>query len=181
VSDFAVILEGPTSAGKTSCIQYLAAVTHNKCIRINNHMHTDVQEYVGSYVPDTEAGGKLVFREGALVEAVRNGYWVILDELNLAPSEVLEALNRLLDDNREVNIIETQTVIKAHPRFRIFATQNPTEGYGGRKELSEAFKNRFVLIRVADVPTDELEEILVKKCDLPPSRASLMVKTMEAL
>lgn len=38
--------------------------------------------------------GRLVFREGALVTAVRAGHWVVLDELNLAPSEVLEALNR---------------------------------------------------------------------------------------
>jgi len=38
--------------------------------------------------------GRLVFREGALVTAVRGGHWVVLDELNLAPSEVLEALNR---------------------------------------------------------------------------------------
>ncbi len=35
-----------------------------------------------------------MFREGALVTAVREGHWVVLDELNLAPSEVLEALNR---------------------------------------------------------------------------------------
>lgn len=83
-----------------------------------------------------------------------------MDELNLAPSEVLEALNRLLDDNRELHIVETQKVIKAHPSFRIFATQNPTEGYGGRKELSEAFKNRFVMIKVRDVPIDELKQIL---------------------
>lgn len=51
VSDYAIILEGPTSAGKTSTVQYLANVTHNKVIRINNHMHTDIQEYLGSYVP----------------------------------------------------------------------------------------------------------------------------------
>ena len=57
-----------------------------------------LQEYMGSYV--SSPSGKLVFREGALVEAIRCGYWIILDELNLAPSEVLEALNRLLDDNR---------------------------------------------------------------------------------
>ncbi len=38
--------------------------------------------------------GRLVFREGALVTAVRQGHWVVLDELNLAPTEVLEALNR---------------------------------------------------------------------------------------
>ena len=71
-------------------------------------MHTDIQEYLGSYVPSqNEQDGKLVFQEGVLVEAVRHGYWVILDELNLAPSEVLEALNRLLDDNRELHIVET--------------------------------------------------------------------------
>ena len=54
-------------------------------------MHA-VQEYLGSYVADEQ--GRLVFREGALVTAVRQGHWVVLDELNLAPSEVLEALNR---------------------------------------------------------------------------------------
>ena len=61
-------------------------------MRINNHEHTDLQEYLGSYVPDET--GRLVFREGALVTAVRQGHWVVLDELNLAPTEVLEALNR---------------------------------------------------------------------------------------
>lgn len=52
----------------------------------------DLQEYLGSYVADES--GRLAFREGALVTAVRRGHWVVLDELNLAPSEVLEALNR---------------------------------------------------------------------------------------
>lgn len=64
---------------------------------------------------------------------MRQGHWIILDELNLAPSEVLEALNRVLDDNRELYIPETQTMIKAHVNFRLFATQNPPGLYGGRK------------------------------------------------
>lgn len=64
---------------------------------------------------------------------MRKGYWIILDELNLAPTDVLEALNRLLDDNRELLITETQEVVKAHPRFMLFATQNPPGLYGGRK------------------------------------------------
>ena len=94
---------------------------------------------------------------------------------------MLEALNRLLDDNRELHIVETQKTIKAHPNFRIFATQNPTEGYGGRKELSEAFKNRFIMIKVHDVPSSELEMILEIKCELPKSRAKMMIKLMENL
>ena len=70
---------------------------------------------------------------GVLIDAMRKGYWIILDELNLAPTDVLEALNRLLDDNRELFVAETQEVIKAHPRFMLFATQNPPGLYGGRK------------------------------------------------
>ena len=70
---------------------------------------------------------------GILVDAMRNGYWIILDELNLAPTDVLEALNRLLDDNRELFIAETQQTVAAHPRFLLFATQNPPGLYGGRK------------------------------------------------
>mgnify|MGYP006110708141 FL=1 len=101
-------------------VMYLAKLTGHRCVRINNHEHTDLQEYMGSYVSD--AGGKLVFKEGLLVEAVRKGYWIILDELNLAPSEVLEALNRLLDDNRELFIPETQEVVTPHPSFMIFGT-----------------------------------------------------------
>lgn len=174
-----ILLEGQTSSGKTSMIEYLACKTENHCIRINNHLNTDVQEYIGSYVPDSN--GKLYYQEGALIEAVRNGYWIILDELNLAPSEVLEALNRLLDDNREIFISETQTMVKAHPMFRVFATQNPTEGYGGRKELSEAFRNRFIIINVPDIPLKELSTIVEKRCSIPPSYAIRMVNIMEEL
>jgi midasin len=89
---YPVLLQGPTSAGKTSVIEYLAAVTGHKFMRINNHAHTDVQEYVGGYVSDET--GRLVFAEGPLVQAMRQGHWLVLDELNLAPSDVLEMLNR---------------------------------------------------------------------------------------
>lgn len=60
-----------------------------------------------------------------MVEALRKGHWIVLDELNLAPTDVLEALNRLLDDNRELLIPETQETIKPHRNFLLFATQNP--------------------------------------------------------
>ncbi|CAL5218660.1 g365 [Coccomyxa viridis] len=89
---FVMTASGPTSTGKTSLVTYLAEQTGHRCVRINNHEQTDLQEYLGSYIADEN--GRLVFREGALVTAVRQGHWVVLDELNLAPSEVLEALNR---------------------------------------------------------------------------------------
>lgn len=158
---FPVLIQGPTSAGKTSMIEYLANYSGNKFVRINNHEHTDLQEYLGTYVSD--AGGKLRFQEGLLVQALRQGHWIVLDELNLAPTDVLEALNRLLDDNRELLIPETQEVVRPHDNFMLFATQNPAGLYGGRKVLSRAFRNRFLELHFDDIPEDELETILQKR------------------
>uniref|UniRef100_A0A3Q2D7A0 Midasin n=1 Tax=Cyprinodon variegatus TaxID=28743 RepID=A0A3Q2D7A0_CYPVA len=170
-----VLIQGETSVGKTSLIRWLATATGNQCVRINNHEHTDIQEYIGCYSSDDR--GKLVFKE-VLIDAMRKGYWVILDELNLAPTDVLEALNRLLDDNRELFVAETQEVIKAHPRFMLFATQNPPGLYGGRKVLSRAFRNRFVELHFDELPSGELETILHQRCSLPPSYCSKLVKVM---
>ncbi|XP_072559009.1 midasin isoform X3 [Paramormyrops kingsleyae] len=174
-----VLIQGETSVGKTSLIRWLAAATGNQCVRINNHEHTDIQEYIGCYSSDSR--GKLVFREGVLIDAMRKGYWIILDELNLAPTDVLEALNRLLDDNRELFIAETQEVVRAHPRFMLFATQNPPGLYGGRKVLSRAFRNRFVELHFDELPSAELEVILHQRCCLPPSYCAKLVKVMQEL
>jgi midasin len=176
---FPVLIQGPTSSGKTSMINYLAKKSGHKFVRINNHEHTDLQEYLGGYVSDER--GQLKFQEGLLVEAVRNGHWIVLDELNLAPTDVLEALNRLLDDNRELLIPETQEIVKPHPDFMLFATQNPPGLYGGRKVLSRAFRNRFLELHFDDIPEDELETILRERCQIAPSYSKKIVDVYRQL
>ena len=109
---------------------------------------------------------------------MKNGHWIILDELNLAPTEILEALNRVLDENRECFIPETQEVIKAHSRFLLFATQNPPGKYAGRKVLSRAFRNRFIELNFSEIPIEELEIILHKKCMIPLSYSKRMVSVL---
>jgi midasin len=177
---FPVLIEGPTSSGKTSSIEYLAKRTGHHFVRINNHEHTDIQEYLGSYVSDPLTG-KLVFKDGLLVQALREGHWIVLDELNLAPTDVLEALNRLLDDNRELVIPETQEVVRPHPHFMLFATQNPPGLYAGRKVLSRAFRNRFLEVHFEDVPQEELETILCQRCRIAPSYGKKIVTVFHEL
>ncbi|TEA19278.1 Midasin [Colletotrichum sidae] len=177
---FPILIQGPTSAGKTSMIEYLANYTGNKFVRINNHEHTDLQEYLGTYVSDST--GRLRFQEGLLVQAMRQGHWIVLDELNLAPTDVLEALNRLLDDNRELLIPETQEVVRPHENFMLFATQNPPGLYGGRKVLSRAFRNRFLELHFDDIPEDELEFILQKRSiNTAPSDCKRIVSVYKEL
>lgn len=177
-SNYPILLEGPTSAGKTSMIKYLGERSGNKVVRINNHQHTDLDEYVGTYSPDER--GRLIFKEGLLIEAMRNGYWIILDELNLARSEILEALNRLLDDNRELYVPEINQVVVPHPDFRIFATQNPLD-YAGRKELSVAFRSRFFHFFIGDIADEDLVTIIEARCQVPRSRSAKLVEIMKNL
>ncbi|KAK0622968.1 hypothetical protein B0T14DRAFT_476182 [Immersiella caudata] len=177
---YPILIQGPTSSGKTSMIEYLANYTGNKFVRINNHEHTDLQEYLGTYVSDSE--GKLKFQEGLLVQAMREGSWIVLDELNLAPTDVLEALNRLLDDNRELLIPETQEVVRPAENFCLFATQNPPGLYGGRKVLSRAFRNRFLELHFDDIPESELETILQKRSrNTAPSDCHRIVQVYKQL
>ena len=176
---FPILLQGPTSSGKTSMIEYLARLSGNKFIRINNHEHTDLQEYLGTYVSSPNGG--LEYQEGVLVRALQEGYWIVLDELNLAPTDVLEALNRLLDDNRELFLPETQRVVKPHENFVLFATQNPPGMYGGRKVLSRAFRNRFLELHFDDIPETELETILCERSQIAPSFCTRIVNVYKRL
>lgn len=68
------MMQGPTSAGKTTLVEYLAARTGHRCVRINNHEHTDVAEYIGQYASDPQSG-RLRFVDGLLVQALREGHW----------------------------------------------------------------------------------------------------------
>ncbi|KAI9815509.1 MAG: hypothetical protein M1827_002643 [Pycnora praestabilis] len=176
---FPILVQGPTSSGKTSMIEYIANITGNKFVRINNHEHTDLQEYLGSYVSGND--GQLYFQEGILVQALRQGHWLVLDELNLAPTDVLEALNRLLDDNRELLIPETQEIVRPQSNFMLFATQNPPGLYGGRKPLSRAFRNRFLELHFDDIPEDELETILRERSQIAPSFCTRIVTVYKRL
>ena len=175
---YPILLQGPTSSGKTSMVEYLAGLSGNKLVRINNHEYTDLQEYLGTYISGPKG---LQFQEGALVRALREGYWLVLDELNLAPTDILEALNRLLDDNRELFLPETQEVVRPHNNFMLFATQNPPGLYGGRKVLSRAFRNRFLELHFDDIPEDELETILRERSQIAPSYCTRIVEVYKKL
>jgi MoxR-like ATPase len=175
-----VLIEGATAAGKTALVQYIAECTGHELIRLNQHEHTEVSEYLGGYTIGT--AGDLVFVEGPLVRAARHGHWVLLDELNLAPGDVLESINRLLDENRELIIPETGQVVQAHPHFALFATQNPSGGrYAGRKTLSPAFRSRFVLIHLPEMSDEELIQILCTCHCLPERFAVAMVAVLRDL
>ena len=104
------------------------------------------------------AGG-MAFRwvDASLVQALKSGEWVLLDNLNSAPPELVERLNSLLEDSPSLNVYEhadgevfAAAAGTIHPRFRLFATVNPRRPLSHK--LSSALYNR--VIRICLAPLD---------------------------
>jgi MoxR-like ATPase len=89
------------------------------------------------------------FQEGIVPKAMREGGWVLLDEMNLAEPQILERLNPVLECPPSLLLTEGdgtwfgQGGVRVHPGFRVFAAMNPSD-YAGRSNLSPAFKDRFL-------------------------------------
>lgn len=93
-----------------------------------------------------EFGFAFSFIDGLLVEALYNGHWVLLDEINLASSETLQGLSGVLDSNATLFLTDKETgelkPMQRHPEFRIFAAMNPPTDVG-KKELPPSLSSRF--------------------------------------
>ncbi|TKA67352.1 hypothetical protein B0A55_09682, partial [Friedmanniomyces simplex] len=96
------------------------------------------------------------FIEGNIVRAVRNGDWVLLDEINLASSDTLESITDLLDPSSpSLLLTEAGNVerIEAHPEFRVFAAMNPATDVG-KKDLPPGIRSRFTELYVESPDKD---------------------------
>jgi midasin len=143
------MLEGETATAKTTAILWLAQLARHTAVRVNLSGHTDTGELVGRYVPSTRSGSNRPaweFSEGYIPKALREGWWVILDEVNLAESQVLERLNPVLEMPPTLVLTEhdgrrfgPNGDTPVSENFRIFGTMNPGE-YAGRATLSPAFR-----------------------------------------
>jgi midasin len=103
-----------------------------------------------------EFGFAFQFVDGLLVEALRQGDWVLLDEINLASSETLQGLSGVLDADSALFLTEKGSgelvPVTRHPDFRVFAAMNPPTDVG-KKELPPALLGRFT-----EIYTEELTD-----------------------
>lgn len=162
-----------------SLISALAAASGHNLVRINLSEQTDISDLMGSDLPMPEettdeegnksTGGTFKWCDGALLKAIKNGDWVLLDELNLATQSVLEGLNSCLDHRASVYIPELGQTFACPPTFRIFAAQNPVAQGGGRKGLPKSFLNRFTKVYVEALTKDDLKGIVSAKFPILPS------------
>lgn len=154
-----ILLEGPTGTGKSYCISKLAQ-EQGKTLRVIN--------VSGELTVDAILGqrglrdGDTNWHDGVLTQAMKNGDWVLFDELNTALPEVLTVINGVLDDSRSVTLPnELNERVTAHVNFRFIGTQNPSGGqYAGTGRLNDALLNRMIRVEFGYMqPEQEVEAL----------------------
>ena len=147
-----VLLEGPPGSGKTCAIFELASLLNIPCERVNLSGNVTKEELFGRIVSSHEDGVQVFKKqEGPIPRAIREGNWILLDEINLAAPELLNSLTKYLQQNYE-----------GKGGFHIFATMNPSTTVA-RYKLPQSVKNLFTLIKIDQYDSKEVEAIFKAK------------------
>ena len=158
--DKPILIEGSAGVGKTASVAAIAEQRHKTLHRVNLSDQTDLVDLFGSEVPVNETEiGHFGWVDAPFLQAMREGHWLLLDEMNLATQSVLEGLNACFDHRGEVYIPELSQTFAKHPEFRVFATQNPHNQGAGRKGLPKSFVNRFSILFADSLTGDDIVEI----------------------
>ena len=165
LEDRRMMLVGHTGTGKTSCIYQLAARTKNSVLRVNLNGQTTIGDFVGLW---TVRSGDMKWVDGVLPQAMRKGYWLILDEIDFAESAILSVLNAVLERDGKLTLKENDgEIITPHPNFRVFATGN-TVGcmseyrglYQGTIPMNDAFLDRWQVYKVDYLKPEDESKVL---------------------
>ncbi|WP_154836800.1 AAA family ATPase [Staphylococcus sp. Marseille-Q1834] len=161
-----ILLKGPTGSGKTKLAETLSETVNTPMHQVNCSVDLDAESLLGFKTIKTNDEGRqeIVFIDGPVIKAMREGHILYIDEINMAKPETLPILNGVLDYRRQLTNPFTGEVIKAAPGFNVIAAIN--EGYVGTLPMNEALKNRFVVIQVDYIDGDILKEVIKHQSNL---------------
>ncbi|EKU47509.1 ATP-binding protein [Staphylococcus massiliensis] len=161
-----ILLKGPTGSGKTKLAETLSDELNQPMYQINCSVDLDAESLLGfKTIESTEKGQQeIVFVDGPVIKAMKEGSILYIDEINMAKPETLPILNGVLDYRRSLQNPFTGETVVAKPGFNVIAAIN--EGYIGTLPMNEALKNRFVVIEVDYIDSESLAEIILSQSKL---------------
>lgn len=175
-------LTGPRGGGKSSAVTAFAARHGRRLVRIQLTADTQPGDLVGQI---GLVSGSTQFEPGPLTRAFVAGAWVLLDEVDMAPPGTLAALHAILERPATLTFDGATYQQTGRRRwFHVFATGN-THGHGdrsglyaGTRQLNAAFMDRFMIVRVPELPLSAFEAVLTRE-GIPDSVVRFIIKTVK--
>jgi len=130
-----VLVQGYHGTGKSTHIEQVAARLNWPCVRINLDGHVSRIDLIGRDAIAVRDGRQVTeFREGILPWALQRAVALVLDEYDAGRPDVMFVLQRVLEVEGKLTLLDQNRVLDPHPAFRVFATAN-TVGLGDASGL----------------------------------------------
>ncbi|MEN2465268.1 MoxR family ATPase [Ornithinibacillus sp. FSL M8-0202] len=164
-----VLLKGPTGAGKTKFAETLSNLFNQPMFSVNCSVDLDAESLLGFKTLSYQGEKQVIeFVPGPVINAMTNGTFLYIDEVNMAKPETLPLINGVLDYRRTITNPFTNDVITAKEGFGVIAAIN--EGYIGTVPLNEALKNRFIVLEIPYIEGDQLEQLIKTNTQLTDAK-----------
>ncbi|SIQ70472.1 AAA family ATPase [Aquipseudomonas alcaligenes] len=163
-----VYLYGPHGSGKSTHIEQVAARLNWPCLRINLDGHVSRADLIGRDMLVVRDGKQVTeFVPGLLVWALQRPMALVLDEYDAGRPEVMFVIQRLLEADGRLTLLDQNQVITPHPAFRLFATGNTAGSgdsaglYAGTQVLNQAQLDRWNVMLELGYPGKEQEARII--------------------
>ncbi len=183
-----VIVQGYHGTGKSTHIEQVAARLNWPCVRINLDAHISRIDLIGRDAIVLRDGLQVTeFREGLLPWALQHPVALVFDEYDAGRPDVMFVIQRVLETEGKLTLLDQNRVIRPNPFFRLFATANTvglgdTSGlYHGTQAINQAQMDRWnIVVALNYLPAQVESEIVLKKVtDAAPQVVANMVKVAD--
>ena len=183
-----VMVQGYHGTGKSTHIEQVAARLNWPCIRINLDSHISRIDLVGKDAIVLQDGQQVTeFKEGLLPWALQCACAIVFDEYDAGRPDVMFVIQRVLEVEGKLTLLDQSKVISPHPSFRLFATTNtiglgdPTGLYHGTQQINQGQMDRWNVVTTLNYleREKEIDIIMAKMPELDRWTVANMVSVAE--
>jgi cobaltochelatase CobS len=163
-----VLIQGYHGTGKSTHIEQVAARLNWPCIRVNLDSHISRIDLIGKDAIVIKDGKQITqFKEGILPWSIQNPIALVFDEYDAGRPDVMFVIQRILETEGKLTLLDQSRVIKPNKYFRLFATANTvglgdTSGlYHGTQQINQGQMDRWNIVTILNYLSNNEEENII--------------------
>ncbi len=180
-----VLIQGYHGTGKSTHIEQVAARLNWPCIRVNLDSHISRIDLIGKDAIVVRDGKQITeFREGILPWALQHACALVFDEYDAGRPDVMFVIQRVLEVEGRLTLLDQNKVIRPHRSFRLFATANTvglgdTTGlYHGTQQINQGQMDRWNIVATLNyLPHAQETQIVMAKLGMDPKDTAQRKRT----
>ena len=182
-----VLIQGYHGTGKSTHIEQVAARLNWPCVRINLDSHISRIDLLGKDAIVLKDEKQITeFKEGILPWSIQNPVAIVFDEYDAGRPDVMFVIQRILEVEGKLTLLDQNHVISPHPSFRLFATTNTvgmgdvTGLYHGTQQINQGQMDRWHILSTLNYleRSHEIDVVAGKVPELKSAKDKALVKSM---